>query len=145
MIKRHRLLEWIRKQSLSFGYIQKHTIKDRHYLVAEKQNISALFNPYHKSFFVLYRDLTQRHTTGHWQRVTDFLALSPKWNVLINPLLFLKAQRFMGKEEAERLYEPEMMDDSKEIVPSRYNRSNAHMNSQILWQHAQDCIGQRKI
>jgi hypothetical protein len=35
----------------------------------------------------------------------------------------------MQKKEAERLKEPEVMEEFKEIVLSRHNRTDAHMNS----------------
>lgn len=42
------------------------------------------------------------------------------------------------EKEIERLEETEFMDDHKEAVSSRYNRTDAHMKSPRLWQHAQD-------
>lgn len=42
-----------------------------------------------------------------------------------------------AEEEVERLQEPKVMDDSKEILSSRHNRTDAHKNSQRLWKHNQ--------
>lgn len=39
------------------------------------------------------------------------------------------------KEEVKRLEEPEVVDDSKKKVSSRY-KSNTHRSSQRLWQQA---------
>lgn len=37
------------------------------------------------------------------------------------------------EEETERLYEPEVIDNTKEREFSRYKRADAYMNSQKLW------------
>lgn len=44
------------------------------------------------------------------------------------------AQEIYAKE-AEKLYEPEVMGDSKLRVSSRHNRIGAHLNSQEQWQY----------
>lgn len=44
-------------------------------------------------------------------------------------------------EEAERLCEPMMRDDTKEARPSKHSKTDAQMNSQRLWQHAQGLPG----
>lgn len=43
-----------------------------------------------------------------------------------------------AEQEAERLYDPEVMNDSEEITFSRQNQADAHMNSQRLGLRAQD-------
>lgn len=43
-----------------------------------------------------------------------------------------------AEQEAERLYDPEVMNDCKEITFSRQNQADARMNSQRLGLHAQD-------
>lgn len=58
-------------------------------------------------------------------RVRDFELLS-----LHQSTSFPQGSGSCVKEEAERMLEPEEMNDSKEIVSSRHNRMNAHMNSQ---------------
>ena len=40
------------------------------------------------------------------------------------------------EEKADRLLDPEGMEDTKETKPS-HSKTNVHMNSQSLWQHAQ--------
>lgn len=48
----------------------------------------------------------------------------------------LGAQGTMEISKVERLSEPKGMDDTKETVYSRHNRTDSQMNSQRLWQHA---------
>ena len=53
----------------------------------------------------------------------------------LKPFLPHKAQ---GRRRGDRKYqEPKIMDDSMETVSYRHDRTDAHMNSQRLWQHAQ--------
>ena len=66
----------------------------------------------------------------HVQRVGDFEFLSPKWDVCIKSLP--QGSGTYAEEEVERLLEAEVVDDSKETVSSRHNRTNAHTNAQRL-------------
>ena len=54
-----------------------------------------------------------------------------------NPSLKFHGSIRKKKEEVERLYEPEVIGDSKKRVSSRNSRIDVHINSQRLWQHAQ--------
>lgn len=64
------------------------------------------------------------------QRARDFEVLSPKWDVFIKPLP--QGSGTYAEEDMERLLEAEVVDDSKEIVSSRHNRTDAHTNPQRL-------------
>ena len=41
------------------------------------------------------------------------------------------------EEEVERVQEPKGMEDMKEQRPSEHSKTEVHVNSQRLWQHAQ--------
>ena len=41
------------------------------------------------------------------------------------------------EEEVERVQEPKGMEDTKEQRPSEHSKTEVHVNSQKLWQHAQ--------
>lgn len=49
------------------------------------------------------------------------------------PIFPLILQDLNTEEEIERFLEPEVMDDSKESVFSRHNRTDGHTNSQRQW------------
>lgn len=47
------------------------------------------------------------------------------------------------EERLGRVWEPDMVDEYREIVSSEYNTAASHMNSKRLWQHTQAlCKGQ---
>lgn len=64
------------------------------------------------------------------QRVRDFEVLSPKWDVFIKPLP--QDSGTYAEEDVERLLETEVVDDSKETVSSRHNRTDAYTNPRRL-------------
>lgn len=64
----------------------------------------------------------------------NFGVLSSKWYVFIIP----QVSGIYTEEEEERLLESKIVDDSKETVASRYNRTDMDMKSQTLEQHTQD-------
>ena len=72
-----------------------------------------------------YRPNTEKKNV---QRVRDSGTLSIKWHVSIKSL----PSGNSAEEMAGRLYEPGAMEDTKETRPSRYSRTDAHMNSD--WQ-----------
>lgn len=54
--------------------------------------------------------------------------------------LAVKKRTFAGsgihsREEVETLWEPNVVTDSREAVPSGHNRANGHTDSQRLWKH----------
>lgn len=65
------------------------------------------------------------------QRVTDFVAPSPKWDFSFNPLLPSRLRDLFGRRELERLQEAMMAHESKETASFRHNRTNTHVNSHI--------------
>ena len=64
-------------------------------------------------------------------RKRDFGAFSPKWDVFIK-FFPSELKELYIKEDAERFEEPEVMDGTKEILSSRYNKTNTHISSQRL-------------
>lgn len=79
----------------------------------------------------------------------DFAALSLRGNIFISLPPPSKAQRMMKNRSQKKLYEPEVMDYSKEIVSSRYNRTEelietvvAHIRPAQV--QARQCLGTQK-
>jgi hypothetical protein len=58
--------------------------------------------------------------------------------LLSSSYIFPQGSGSFIEEEVERLYESEGNDATKKMVSSRYTRSEAHINSQSWWQHADD-------
>lgn len=61
-------------------------------------------------------------------------ALDPKRDDFIKALP--QGSEIYAEEEEQRL-EPEVLAYSKETMSPRYNRTDAHIHSQLLWHHAQ--------
>ena len=68
------------------------------------------------------------------QGVSHLGAFHIKWDAFIKFIPW--GLRVLYGREAERSSEPEVMGDTKETVSSRHNRTDEHMRSQRLWQHA---------
>lgn len=74
------------------------------------------------------------HTKNHnWTMYRDWETLEPSvLNRMTSSNLSSQGSVNPGEEEAERLQEPEGMEDIKKIVSPRHNRTDTHMNSQSL-------------
>lgn len=68
---------------------------------------------------------------GNMQAVRDFGAIDPKWAVFIKA--FTSRLRELCRKGGRKPDGLEVIDESRETLPSRYNRTDAHMNSQKLW------------
>lgn len=77
------------------------------------------------------------------QRVRDLRARSPKLGVSIKSST-LGTREHCGRDK-ERVQEPEWMEHTSKIRPSRDSRNNVHRSSERLWQCAQICTGLSQV
>lgn len=78
--------------------------------------------------------LTQRSPLGQCLESQIFGNTQSSMGYL-HPNLSLQGSESYLEDEEDRLLKPEGKDNSKGTVSFRHNRTNAHKNSQRMWQH----------
>ena len=94
---------------------------------------------HHQRIFLLQKVLVQNPQLDDVQRVKELGTLGPKWDVFIRSLA--SGLRKLWRRGSRKCVGACRKAHTKETVSSRHSRTDAHMNSQRLRQHAQGLHG----